>query len=425
MIRDLKVWVGALAPAASLAACATQGSHQAAPPAAQTGPAAAVQPSGGVTILVGIDGFRWDYLDRGVTPTLSKLAAEGVRARQMRPGFPSVTFPNFYTLATGNRPDHNGIVGNTMEDPDLPGRVFSMGNRAEATDGVWWEEAEPIWVTAKRQGHTVATMFWPGSESRIRGVRPDYWLPFEQTIPTQARVNMLLSWLSLPAAERPDFATLYFDIVDTNGHRGGPDSDLLKQALVEVDAAMAKLVEGLAARNLSANIIVVADHGMTAISADRVIFLDDIVDVNAIKVTAAGTYAAITPQGPNAAAAEATLLQSRPHLQCWRKAEVPARLDYGRNPRVPPIVCMAKLGWQVATRARFNPAYATGGAHGYDNAEPDMAGIFIANGPAFASGVTLERIDNVDVYPRLAAVLGVKPQPNQGSLAATEAGVRR
>jgi predicted AlkP superfamily pyrophosphatase or phosphodiesterase len=387
--------------------------------------ASAVGAAAPVTILVGIDGFRWDYLDRGVTPTLSRLAAEGVRARQMRPGFPSSTYPNFYTLVTGKRPDHNGVVANIMEDPDLPGRVFSMANRAEVMDGVWWQEAEPIWVTARRQGRASASIFWPGSESRIRGVRPDYWLPFEQSVSSAARVNLLLSWLGLPGAERPDFAALYFDIVDSNGHSGGPQSDLLSQALVEVDAAMGRLMDGLTARGLTANVIVVSDHGMTAISADRVLFLDDIVDVSAIQAMVAGAYAVITPKGPNAAAAEAALLQARPHLQCWRKADIPARLDYGRNPRVGPILCLADLGWQVAMRADFNPAYATGGAHGYDPGEPDMAGVFIANGPAFAKGMTLEQIDNVDVYPLLAALLGVTPQPNQGSLAATAAGLRR
>lgn len=415
--------IGALTLAAVLGACATQNVSVGAAPTAST-QAPAVAPET-ITLLIGIDGFRWDYLDRGLTPNLSKLAQDGARATKMRPGFPSVTFPNFYTLATGNRPDHNGIVANTMEDPRLPGRTFSMGNRIEATDPVWWSEVEPVWISAKRQGHKVATLFWPGSETRIHGLRPDYWLPFEQSISSQARVNMLLSWLSLPADERPDFATLYFDAVDTGGHHGGPDSDAANKAIAEVDAAVGKLVEGLAARKIEANLVVVADHGMTAISPDRVIYLDDMVDVASIRMVTGGPYAGIEPTGANAAAAEKALLAAHPHLQCWRKGDIPKRLDYGTHPRVPAIICLAETGWQVTTKARLNPAYATGGAHGYDNAAADMAAVFIASGPAFAKGVTLESIDNVDVYPRVAALLGIQPQPNQGSLAATAGAMRR
>lgn len=372
-----------------------------------------------VVILVGIDGFRADYLDRGITPNLTRLAAEGTRARAMIPAFPSVTFPNFYTLATGLHPDRHGIIYNSMEDPSLPGRTFSLGNRAEATDPVWWNEAEPIWVTAKRQGLRVATMFWPGSEAAIRGVRPDYWLPFDQGVPTLSRVNILLGWMSLPKAERPDFATLYFDIVDSAGHRAGPDSVQVNQSIAEVDAAIGKLVEGLMARGIQADLVIVADHGMTATSPDRVVFLDDLVDVTSLKWTAMGPLALITPTGPSAASTQARLLGKHDHFECWLKSEVPARLDFGHNARVPPVVCMPQTGWLVATRASFNPAYANGGAHGYDNLAPDMAALFVAWGPDFKAGTVLERINNVDVYPRLVKLLAISGADNQGDLAAT------
>src|SRR5215212_2405737 len=132
-------------------------------------------------ILVSIDGFRPDYLDRGVTPVLSGLAADGVRAA-MRPSFPSKTFPNHYTLVTGLRPDRNGIVENNMEDAAIPGVTFKMSNQEAVVDRRWWDQAEPIWVTAEKAGIRSATMFWPGSEADIRGVRPSYWLPFDQTM---------------------------------------------------------------------------------------------------------------------------------------------------------------------------------------------------------------------------------------------------
>lgn len=404
-VPSLFVALGAL----FLSACASTGPAVTAPRATQ----AAAEPDR-VVILVSIDGFRAEYFDRGVTPNLAKLAASGVHARRMIPAFPSLTFPNHYTIATGRRPDHNGIVGNQMEDPRLPGRSFSLGNRAEATDPVWWNEAEPIWVTAKKQGVKVATMFWPGSESAIQGVRPDYWLPYEESISSQARVNMLLGWLSLPPAERPRFATLYFDAVDTNGHRAGPNSEQVTQALGEVDSAIGKLVDALAARKMAADIVVVSDHGMTDVSADRVVFLDDVADANALHVVSTGSNATLGTTGEGAAKAEAALLGPHPHFTCWKKGEVPARFDFGTNTRVPPIVCLADTGWLIATHAKFNPAYAKGGAHGYDNRAPDMAALFLASGPDVKSGVTLDEIDNVDVYPFVARLLQVAPLPNQG-----------
>ena len=99
-----------------------------------------------LTVLISIDGFRADYLDRGVTPVLSALAAGGVRA-DMRPSFPSKTFPNHYALVTGLRPDRNGIVDNNMYDVAITPQKFTM-SAAVASDPRWWNEAEPIWVIA-------------------------------------------------------------------------------------------------------------------------------------------------------------------------------------------------------------------------------------------------------------------------------------
>jgi len=235
-------------------------------------------------ILIGLDGFRADYLDRGLTPTLSRLAAEGARAEGgMKPSFPSVTFPNFYTLATGLHPDHHGLVYNTMRDAGLPDRTFTLGNRAEVMNRVWYDDGEPIWVTAEKAGLRTATLFWPGSEAPIHGVRPTYWLPFEQSLPATGRVNMLLGWFTLPVDERPLLATLYFDLLDSAGHRFGPDSPEVNTALAEADAAVTLLVDGLKARGIEANLVIVADHGMAAVSSERVVMLDEEMDPAAFK----------------------------------------------------------------------------------------------------------------------------------------------
>lgn len=374
-------------------------------------------------ILVSIDGFRPDYLDRGQTPVLSRLAADGVRAA-MRPSFPSVTFPNHYTLVTGQRPDRHGMINNRMEDSARPEIVFTISNPAVASDPIWWEDATPIWVTAERQGVHTGTMFWPGSDFVLHGMRPSRWRAFDQSLPSFARVDNLLAWFDLPEADRPRFLTLYFDIVDTAGHRYGPDSHDTSAAAAEVDASMARLLAGLRARGLEGrvNFVIVADHGMTAVSDDRIIDFDAMAPVTIARVVWDGPFIGVEPQPGQLAALEAAIVGRREHGECWRKGELPERFHFGTHRRAPAIICLADRGWRYRTAA-IAP-YPSAGAHGYDNADPEMAAIFIANGPAFRAGATLPAFDNVSVYPLLTRLIGVTPAPNDGSIEDTAAALR-
>jgi predicted AlkP superfamily pyrophosphatase or phosphodiesterase len=360
-----------------------------------------------LTILISIDGFRSDYLQRGVTPTLSALAAEGATG-PMRPSFPSVTFPNHYTLVTGLHPDHHGIVGNAFNDP-LLGR-FSM----QRTETGWWDQGEPIWITAEKAGLLTATMFWPGSETFIDNIRPTYWRPFDQTVSGDDRVWQVLTWLDSAGNLRPDFVTLYFDTVDTAGHRHGPDAPETTAAAAAIDASIAGLVQGLKDRGLydRTTLVIVADHGMAATSPDRVTYLDDLVDPAAIDVVYAGPVVYLDPTLGHEAEVEAALVRSLDHGECWRRAEIPARFVLGSNPRVSSIVCLAETGWLFATRART--VRSPGGAHGYDNQAPEMRALFIAHGPGIARGVTLTEMDSVDVQPLLARLLGLEVPAGDG-----------
>jgi predicted AlkP superfamily pyrophosphatase or phosphodiesterase len=375
------------------------------------------------TILVSIDGFRPDYLDRGVTPHLNALAAEGARAQFMRPSFPSITFPNHYTLVTGKRPDHHGVVGNTMEDARIPGVRFTLSNRAATTDRRWWDEAEPIWVTAEKHGVKTGTMFWPGSEAAIHGVRPTDWKPFDGKVTNKARVDTVLGWHDKPVSERPGFLTLYFDEVDHNGHKFGPASSEVTHAAADVDAAIGRLVDGLAARHDQANIVIVSDHGMAATSPDRIVRLDDIVPADSYRMVVGGTYAGIEPlPGKEHVLADA-LLKPQPHMQCWRKADIPARFAFGHNARVQPFFCLAEVGWLISKTGAGGETHNLG-AHGYDNQSPEMRATFIAEGPSIRSGVVLAPFDNVDVYPFVMHLIGVRPLASDGTIAPLEGALR-
>ena len=372
-------------------------------------------------ILISLDGFRPDYLDRVEAPTLRRLADEGVRAEAMVPSFPSKTFPNHYTIVTGLYPEHHGIVANTMYDPEFDAS-FSMGNRAAVRDGRWWG-GEPIWVTLEQQGQKSAPFFWPGSEAEIKGTRPSYWLPFDNSMPARARIDSVLAWLELPAKERPTFITLYYSNVDSQGHRHGPDSDEAAQAVRDVDTYIGWLVEGLEARGFydQVNLIVVADHGMAPTSSERVVFLDDYIALDDVRVVDYDPVAMIRPnEGTLETVYEA--LKQAPHVSFYKKEEIPEELHFQAHRRIPPIIGVADEGWRITTHDYFNrnPGRFDGGAHGYDHRLASMRALFIGRGPAFVEGLTVGPFANIHVYNLMAAILRVEPAPNDGDLDAVE-----
>lgn len=394
----------AAAGALLLAACASQ-------------PPAPPSPAPHKVLLISIDGLRADALDRGLSPHLSRLAAEGVRARWMSPSYPSLTFPNHYTIVTGLRPDHHGIVHNSMDD-DALGR-FTLNQRDAVGNAAWWG-GEPIWVGAEQAGIRTATWAWPGSEAAIQGIHPSQWQPFDQAVPPEARVDTMLGWLAETGPEAPRFLTLYFDQVDHAGHDHGPQSPEYAQAIAGVDAAIGHLLAGMARQHAldSTDVIVVSDHGMATVEPGHVIAVEDMVPVEEAKVVSVGQSVGIEPLPGRQAKAEARLLGAHERYDCWRKQELPARWHYGSHPRIPPIVCQMHEGWdalprvQAEQRRRLDHAR---GSHGYDPALPSMRAVFIARGPSFAVGKPLPSFDNIDVYPLLARLLGITPAPNDGN----------
>ncbi|KKW92787.1 alkaline phosphatase family protein [Sphingobium chungbukense] len=410
---------GLIAFAAALGGCAPAGQRPA--------PVAAIpveqrQP---VTILVSIDGFRPDYLKRGVTPNLLTLAAGGVEA-SMRPSFPTKTFPNHWAIVTGNRPDRSGIVSNKMEDASRPDEKFTTAS----DDPFWWNEAEPIWVTAEKAGIRTATIFWPGSnvgwggnkiagsDHKIAGgIRPSDWAQFNEEIGGDQRVNAALDLLRRPADIRPRFVTIYFNAVDKAGHDSGPDALETTRAVREVDGQIGLLIAGLKTLGQPANLVILSDHGMAQKSSDRVVAMDRVADAADYRLVESGPFASLDAQPGHETALEARLLKPQPHMQCWRKGDIPARFHYGSHRRIPPYFCLADTGWMIQPTAPAKPF--VGGDHGWDDRAPEMQALFIANGPAFdtrfrpPAGFT-----NVDVYPFLARLLGVAPAPNDGDPAA-------
>lgn len=369
-----------------------------------------------VVVLLSVDGLRPRDVTAEHMPHLSRLAAEGVRAQGMRPSYPSLTFPNHYALTTGLRPDRHGIVHNSMRDAELG--EFRLSIRDAVGDGRWWG-GEPVWVGAQKAGLRTATLFWPGSEAAIAGVRPTTWLAYDESMTAQARVDQVLDWLAQPAAQRPAFVTLYFDQVDHQSHHHGPDSEQARSAIRDTDSAIGRLADGLAARGQldRINLVVVSDHGFASVPQGQVVAIEDMATPEQAVVHSVGQVIGFSPNPGHETEVERRLLGRHPHYQCWKKGALPPQWRYGTHPRVAPIVCQMDEGWDALPRdyiTRRTPGMR--GSHGYDPALPSMQATFIAHGPAFRPGTVLPAFDNVDVYPLLMHLLDAPPAPNQGTL---------
>jgi predicted AlkP superfamily pyrophosphatase or phosphodiesterase len=378
-------------------------------------------------VLVSIDGFRWDYLNRPEAVRLRELATRGVRAERMIQVFPTKTFATHYSMVTGLHPGEHGILANNIWDDEI-GERFSLSNRAMVTDSRWWG-GEPIWVTAERQGRRTATLFWPGSEAAIQGVRPTRWLPYDEAMPNDRRVRMALDWLSLPPDSAPAFVTLYFSHVDGAGHTFGPGAPEASAAIAEADSLIGMLVDGLAERELSdrVNVIVVSDHGMADLSRDRVIFLDEYLTMSRVRVVDWSPVLALIPSLGYEEEAYRRLKDAHPNLQVYRKGEIPARFHYNDHRRVTPIVALVDEGWTITTRPQFearDPNRPPGATHGWDPELPSMGALFVAAGPAFAEGAVLPRVRAIDLYALMTTILGLTPAPNSGSLDSVRAVLR-
>jgi len=395
------------------------------------------------TILISLDGFRPDYLHRGLTPHLNAFVSRGVSPEYMLPSFPSVTFPNHFTLVTGLHPESHGVVGNSFWDPELQ-ETFYYTDRAHSMQPKWWT-AEPIWETAERQGVRTAIHMWPGSEAHLGGpsLEPAFVDRFNKSELLWRKVQRILTWLDLPGPQdadysgdspRPQLIAAYVPDVDADGHHYGPNSTMMDVSIRGVDEMLGQLVDGLEARNLTdiVNVVIVSDHGMAGTSRNRLIQLEDLVDTATMAHVDGWPHYGLRPRDdadiPALYAHLKEQAAQRPGFDVYlRDGDMPARYHFASNPRIAPLWIMPHTGWAVVTRQEYDTASASGderapyqpaGIHGYDNQDVAMRAIFMAYGPAFptSQGHRVAAFQNVEVYNLVCDSVGVHPLPNNGTL---------
>jgi predicted AlkP superfamily pyrophosphatase or phosphodiesterase len=388
------------------------------------GPNAPGQVSKPYVILVSLDGFRYDYAKKYHAEHLLALGAEGASAPEgMLPSYPSITFPNHYSIVTGLYPEHHGIVANSFYDPQRK-ETYSYHDSASVGDGTWYG-GTPLWVLAEQQGMRSASFFWVGSEADIQGVRPTYYLKFDGGFPNPKRVEQVLAWLRLPPEQRPHFITLYFSDADSAGHRFGPDSPQVEEAVHELDREIGKLMNGLKEIKSPVDLIVLADHGMVKVDGPPIRL-----DQNGLN---ASSFAPIVGLGlypkteDDARKAYEAMRGKSDKFAVYRRASMPAYLHFDSNPREgDPVVVPNGPYFITADTDPNGQEHPPLGAHGYDATRmPEMKALFVAAGPDIRHGITLQSFENVNVYPLIAKILGLditklKTGPVDGKLSVLE-----
>jgi predicted AlkP superfamily pyrophosphatase or phosphodiesterase len=363
-------------------------------------------------LLVSLDGFRWDYSKLYNTPNLNKLAKDGVNAERMYSSFPTLTFPNHYSIATGLYPDHHGLINNSFPAPDL-GLFYRMGDR-NAVENPAFYGGEPVWVTAEKQGVKSASFFWVGSEAPVEGIQPAYWKKYDETVTYEARIDTVIKWLGYPIPKRPELVTLYFDEPDATSHIFGPSSPQTGKVVERLDSLMGVLRTKLSSlpEAKRINLIIVSDHGMSAVSPDRYINIKSLVPNKMIASISGGNPVYLINPSEGKKDSVLYLLNKAKGLKAWSKSELPPKWHYGTNPRIPEIVIVADSSWSIGTRS--DGSSLRGGAHGYDNSNSDMFSIFYAAGPSLKKNYKFKELNNVDIYNLVCRILDISPAKNDG-----------
>lgn len=362
-------------------------------------------------VMVSFDGFRYDYAERYNLPNFKRMIREGAAAEALIPSFPSKTFPNHYTLVTGQYPGHHGLVDNEFYDPAQK-KLYATKNRAMVEDPSFYGGV-PLWQLARQHRMKSASFYWVGSEAKILGTFPDYFRLYDEHVSNEDRVNQTVRWLQLPEADRPHFISLYFSLVDTEAHSTGPTSWQTQNVLHTADSLLGMLMTNVEALKLPVNFVVVSDHGLYEMKRQESVFryVNQLINTKDSTVVFANAGSQVHFYTKRVDSLYAVLKKQAKGFNVYKQREFPERWHY-ENQRSGDIMIVADPGTYFLSAPKDLSAWegkGNFGEHGYDPAlTKEVNGIFYAMGPNVRKGVTLKPVENIHVYPFVAKILGLK-----------------
>ena len=360
-------------------------------------------------LLISFDGFRADYIDWYDTPNFDQIKLNGVKAKSLKPVFPTKTFPNHYSIATGMYVENHGLIGNQFFDKKL-NEFYQMKDREKVEDKRFYG-GEPIWSTAEKQGLKTASYFWVGSEAQAGGHYPSIWKKYDQKQSFDARIDSVIKWFEKPIKNRPRLVMLYFHEPDNTGQKYGPRSKENKLMVESVDRTIGNILNKLKTLTIykKLNVILVSDHGMTEIDKTKKIVLSKYIDTKKIKMEGSGAYTLLYSDENNEIEKSYLKLKQLSNIDVYKKENIPDKWRFKRHHRIKDILIVAKEGWTILKDNLEGSYYFySKAAHGYDNDLQSMQAIFFAQGPAFKKDYTISSINNIDIYPLIAHILNIK-----------------
>ena len=367
-------------------------------------------------ILISLDGFRWDYVEKYKPPHLINFIKNGINSESLIPSFPTKTFPNHYTIATGMYPDKHGIIANNFYSYDKD-MTYRIRDREKVEDGSFYG-GNPIWIQANKSNMVTASYFFVGTEANIQGLKPTYYYRFDNSVKNEVRVNQAIDWLKLPPKKRPHLITMYFSDMDDTGHKYGTKNDEeLKKTLFELDKQLGVLFKGIEKTGLAVNIIIVSDHGMSTVPISKFIAIEKIENDSLYTSIDNGAIVNIHPNNKNQIDSIYTYLKKKEsNFKVYKTENTPGFEYIPKNKNWGAIQILPDFGYYFSSTkgmaSRKQHINTNFGVHGYDQKHKDMHGIFYANGPAFKKAYRTPSIKNIHIYPLMCEILGLEVPSN-------------
>ncbi|WP_419869815.1 alkaline phosphatase family protein [Chryseobacterium sp. CT-SW4] len=371
-------------------------------------------------IMISTDGFRYDYAKKYNATNLLHWAGQGVQAKAMLPSYPSITFPNHWSLITGLYPSHHGLIDNYFYDYKRK-EAYALNNRKTAEDGSWYGGI-PLWGLAEKNKVVTASMMWVGSASDAGGKRPTYYYPYHEKFTPSEKVEKVINWLKLPMDKRPHFISLYFPEVDGSGHHFGPDSKETETAVHLIDQAIGELVQKVKDLGLkNVNFIFVSDHGMIQVDGGEPLEIPAIL-FNKERFDFYNSQTLLRVVVKNPAEVKTVYKELKNNktddYEVYLDKKLPKYLHFSSKDdkynRIGQILLIPRAPKIFLEKGKKSSV----GKHGYNpKIVPEMKATFYAWGPGFKNNLVIDEFDNVHVYPLVAELLKLKIEyPVDGKL---------